>query len=112
MAEQRTYTVPLRSGFSRTERYRRAKRAVLTLRGFLAKHMKSEEVKLTRPLNEYLWARGIRKPPARVTVVCEKDENGVVHATLEGLPLPSDASASEKAAEKPSKKAQAQEQSE
>jgi large subunit ribosomal protein L31e len=90
MVEKRSYTVPLRRGFQKTERHQRAKKAVSVLRAFLKRHMKTDEVKLGRKLNESLWARGIRKPPARVKIVVEKNDEGVAWAELEGSKLPSE----------------------
>lgn len=49
--------------------------------------MKTEEVKLHAELNEKLWENGIKNPPAKIVVVCEKNDEGVVHANLEGFSL-------------------------
>lgn len=107
MAEKRTYTVPLRRKFQRTERHQRAKKAVTELRIFLKKHMKSETVKIGPALNRYLWSHGIRKPPSRVEIVTEKNDEGVVYAELSGTPLPSEALAepTEETKKAPAKKA-------
>ena len=44
--------------------------------------MKSSEIKIDTDLNEELWKRGITKPPRRITVRMEKDEDGVVTISL------------------------------
>jgi hypothetical protein len=44
--------------------------------------MKSSEIKIDTELNEALWKRGITKPPRRITVKMEKDEDGVVTISL------------------------------
>ncbi|MGM5481116.1 MAG: 50S ribosomal protein L31e [Nanobdellota archaeon] len=80
----RTYTIPLRKRFVDVPRYKRAKRAVKTVRAFLERHMKSDDVKIGPKLNEKLWVHGIKNPPARVTVTATKDKDGVVKAELEG----------------------------
>lgn len=87
MADERTYTVPLRHGFSKTPRYRRTKRAVATLREFLMRHMKVEEenVRIGAQLNEFLWENGIKNPPPRVTITVSKDAEGIVRAELQGV---------------------------
>ena len=90
MAEKRTYTIPLRSEFRETERYNKTKRATKGVRKFLQKHMKSEEVKIGSALNLHLWSRGGQNPPSKVTVVVEKNAEGVVYADLEGVELPTD----------------------
>ena len=52
------------------------------LREFAEKHMKSSEIKITTELNEEIWKRGITKPPRRITVKMEKDEDGIVTISL------------------------------
>jgi large subunit ribosomal protein L31e len=52
------------------------------LREFAEKHMKSSEIKIDMELNEEIWKRGITKPPRRITVKMEKDEDGVVTISL------------------------------
>ena len=87
---RREYVVPLRRGYANTERHQRSKKAVTTLRGFLEQHMKAENIKIGKHLNEHLWSCGGRKPPAKVKIICEKDEEGVVYAELQGHKLPSE----------------------
>ncbi len=80
----RTYTIPLRKRFVDVPRYKRAKRAVKTVREFLERHMKSEDVRIGPKLNEKLWVHGIKNPPARVKVTAFRNAEGVVRAELEG----------------------------
>ncbi len=82
---ERTYTVPLRKEFQKAPIYKRTKKAVAALRQFLQRHMKSEDIKLGKELNEALWQRGIRHPPHKVKVTAVKDEKGVVRAELFGV---------------------------
>ena len=78
---ERVYTVPLSRAWI-TARHRRTRRAVNILREFAEHHMKSSEIKIDTELNEVLWKRGITKPPRRITVKMEKDEDGVVTISL------------------------------
>ncbi len=78
---ERVYTVPLSRAWI-TARHRRTRRAVNMLREFAEKHMKTSEIKITTELNEEIWKRGITKPPRRITVKMEKDEDGVVTISL------------------------------
>ena len=78
---ERVYTVPLSRAWI-TARHQRTKRAVRMLREFAEHHMKSSEIKIDTELNEELWKRGITKPPRRITVKMEKDEDGVVTISL------------------------------
>jgi len=84
---ERTYNVPLRKGFQKVPHYRRAKKAVKTLKEFIKQHMKAdslEAVKVQKELNEHLWKHGIRKPPHHVKVTAKKEE-GKVLVNLEGV---------------------------
>jgi len=81
---KRTYVIPLRRGFFNTPRYKRTNKAVTVLKNFLVKHMKTEDVKLGKHLNEFLWKNGIKNPPAKVKVEVTKDKEGRVRAELVG----------------------------
>lgn len=87
MAVERTYVVPLRRGFLKSPRYKRAKKAVNTLREFLVRHMKSEDVRILSELNVAIWGHGIKNPPSRVKINVKKDDKGVVVAQLFGVPF-------------------------
>jgi len=85
---ERTYTVPLRSGWLKAPKYRRAKKAINTLREFLVRHMKSEDVRILPDLNRAVWTNGIKRPPPRIKITAVKDDKGVVKAQLFGKPMP------------------------
>ena len=82
---ERQYNVPLRKGFRNTPKYKKAKKAVATLKLFLNRHMKSDNVLIGKHLNEKIWERGIKNPPHHVRVTAVKDKEGVVKAELEGF---------------------------
>ncbi len=85
MAEdlERVYVVPLRNARLAPETSR-AKRAVNEVRIFIARHMKTDQEKvwLDNPVNEEIWARGIRKPPSRIRVKAIRFDDGVVEVSL------------------------------
>ncbi len=83
---ERTYNVPLRREFTKVPKYKRSKKALLGLKTFLVKHMKSEDVRIGKYANEYIWRHGIRNPPHHIKVVAIKDDKGVVRAELFGAP--------------------------
>ncbi len=87
MALERTYIIPLRRGWLKAPRYRRAKKAINTIKEFLVRHMKSEDVRLMPELNLEVWKHGMRNPPSRVKVNVVKDDKGVVKAQLFGSPM-------------------------
>ena len=84
MATERTYIIPLRKQVNKSPRYKRAKKAVNTVKIFLAKHMKSDDIKIGTVLNELLWERGIKNPPSKIKVTVIKDDKGVAKAELFG----------------------------
>ncbi|MBD3304315.1 50S ribosomal protein L31 [Candidatus Woesearchaeota archaeon] len=81
---ERTYTIPLRKEWLKAPRYRRAKKAATAIKEFLIKHMKSEDVRLGKHLNEELWKHGIKNPPGKIKVNVQKDEKEVVRAEIFG----------------------------
>ncbi len=81
---ERTYNIPLRKEFLKVPKWKRTKKAVAAAKEFLQKHMKSEDVKLGKHLNEELWKHGIKNPPHHIKVTVQKDSKGVVKAELFG----------------------------
>ncbi len=62
------YTVPFFPKLNKTPRYKRTPRAIRLLKEFIVKHTKADIVVIDNELNEYLWQRGIQKPPRKVKV--------------------------------------------
>ncbi|MFZ1127424.1 50S ribosomal protein L31e [Methanoregula sp.] len=84
MAEQmqeHVYIIPLRDA-RRMPRWKRANGAIKDIRKYLAKHMKTEDVKLDKTINEKVWSRGSEKPPSKIRVRAMKMEDGQVQAEL------------------------------
>ncbi len=80
--ESKEYTVPLRRKFQKTPRYKRVPKAVKALKRFIARHMKIRDsdlrkIKIDKYLNEELWFRGIKKPPAKIKVKVKKQGDNV-----------------------------------
>jgi len=78
---ERLYTIPLRITL-KVPRWRRAARAVRFVRAFIARHMKSENVKIDPKVSEFIWSRGAKKPPRRVKVKAIKYKDGIVKVEL------------------------------
>lgn len=77
----RVYTVPLGVVFEAPP-YRRAKVAIRVIKDFTTRHMKASSIKINVEVNELIWARGIRKPPRRIRLEMERDEDGLVSVGL------------------------------
>ncbi|WP_054849417.1 50S ribosomal protein L31e [Vulcanisaeta sp. JCM 14467] len=80
---ERVYVINLR----RTREVSRTKRspyAVRLIRRFVARHMRvePEKVRIDNSVNEYVWSRGIEKPPRRIEVKVTKYGDGTVKVTL------------------------------
>jgi large subunit ribosomal protein L31e len=77
IVEERICTIPFRKVWA-TPMGKRTPRASRVLRAFVKRHMKAENVEISNEVNEELWARGIRKPPRKITVRLVKDKEGRV----------------------------------
>ena len=80
---EREYIIPLRCEWKKAPRYKRAKKAIRAIREFLVRHMKIRDrdlnkIRIDKYLNEEVWFRGIKKPPAKIKVkaIKEKDKDG------------------------------------
>jgi len=76
--EGKEYIVPLRRKFLKTPRHKRVPKAIKALKKFVARHMKIRDgdlkkIKLDKSLNEEMWFRGIKKPPAKIKIKVKKD---------------------------------------
>jgi len=78
------YTIPLKRVYW-GRRSNRAARVAKLVRRFIARHfgVEPEDVVIHPAVNEYIWSRGIEKPPRRITVKAVKDpETGIVKVLL------------------------------
>ncbi len=81
--EEHVYAIPLRDT-KKSPRWRRSKRAISEIRGYLARHLNADPnmVKIDSSINERIWGRGSSNPPSRIIVRAMKFEDGVVEAEL------------------------------
>jgi len=75
---EREYTIPLREKVMKVPRYKRAKKAIRTMKEFLAKHMQIRDrdlnkIRLDKYLNQMIWSRGIQSPPHKIKVKAIKE---------------------------------------
>lgn len=91
MILERQYVVPLRHGWLKVARFKRANRAVTELKKFIAKHMKIydrdlRKIKIDVILNNEIRFRGMAKPPAKILVNAKKFDNDIVIVELVNIP--------------------------
>lgn len=75
---EREYTIPLREKVMKVPGYKRAKKAIRTIREFLVKHMRVRDrdlnkIKVDKFLNQEIWRRGIKNPPHKIKVKVTKE---------------------------------------
>ena len=84
MVTERTYIVPLRRHWVIVPKYKRAKKAGSALQAFITRHMKSDNIRIGKHLNEAIWARGMKSPPHKIKITVVKEDDGLVKAELFG----------------------------
>ena len=89
MAKNKTeqnYVIPLRREFQKAPRYKKAPKAMRAVREFISKHMKSDNVKIGKHLNEKVWKHGIKNPPSKIEVTAKKEKDYVT-VELTNIPI-------------------------
>ena len=101
LMQERLYTIPLRK-LHKVSRSRRAPVAMRMVEDFITRHMKPErdgevlrtstdarkgsgedkQLFIDPPVNQFIWSRGIEKPPSKVRVRALKFEDGSVIVPL------------------------------
>jgi large subunit ribosomal protein L31e len=87
---EREYVIPLRRFWMNVPEYKRAAKAVKTVKEFIARHMKVQDrnldnVKVDTYLNSEIWFRSAGKPPAKIKVKVVK-EGEIVSVHLAEIP--------------------------
>lgn len=93
IVEERIYTIPLKRAWLVPSK-KRASKAIRLIKSFIQRHMKVglrseageeeffEEEKariiVSNELNEYIWRRGVERPPRKVRIRAVKDKDGNV----------------------------------
>ena len=75
--DERIYIVPLAKA-RKGPRNKRTNKAVRYLREYITRHFKPESLVITQEVNEYIWSRGIQKPPRKLKVRATKNIDGLV----------------------------------
>ena len=81
---ERIYYIPLRRETLKVPPFKKTNKAVKTVREFISKHMKSDNVAIGKYLNLNIWNHGAKNPPHHVKVNAVKDDKGKVFVELVG----------------------------
>lgn len=81
---ERTYTIPFYPKLNSIPRTKRTPRAMRLIHEFIARHMKSDDILIDPAVNEFIWSRGIKKPPRKISVRALKSDDDVVEVYLVG----------------------------
>lgn len=83
---ERKYIIPLRKQFSKVQKYKRGYKAIKSVREFLMQHMKVDDVRIGKELNQEILKHGHENPPSKVEVraikIEEKDNKPYVKVNL------------------------------
>ena len=109
---ERVYTIPLRRETLKVPPFRKANKAAKTVREFISKHMKSENVSIGKYLNLRIWQHGAKNPPHHVKVNAVKDDKGKVFVELVDAPKEAKIEVKKKEIKKEEKEAKAEEKPE
>ncbi len=86
---ERNYIIPLRKELLKVPTYRRAKKAINTIRSFLTRHMKVDDVRIGDYLNREIHSRGRKHPPSKVSVKAIKiEEKDNVYVRVDSINAP------------------------
>ncbi len=67
-AIENIYTIPFYPRLNKTAPYKRTPRAIRLLKEYIFRHTKADFIVITNELNEFMWKRGIQKPPRKIKV--------------------------------------------
>jgi len=79
--DERIFTIPLDKAWISPSK-KRTPRQLRILRNFIKKNMRSEEVLISKDVNEKLWSRGIEGRFRKIRVKALKDKEDVVTVHL------------------------------
>ena len=83
---ERVYVIPLRRETLKVPPFKKANKAAKSVRQFISKHMKSDNVSIGKYLNLKIWEHGAKNPPHKVKVNAVKDDKGKVFVELVDAP--------------------------
>ncbi|MEM5772969.1 MAG: 50S ribosomal protein L31e [Candidatus Aenigmatarchaeota archaeon] len=77
MAEEKFLTLNLRKELTKARRVKKANKVAALVREKVQKMFKGLEVKIDKSVNEEIWKRGAKNPPAKLKLKLVKEEKSV-----------------------------------
>lgn len=81
MADEKILTINLRKELQKIPKWQRSKKSAKILKQILEKQVKGD-IKLSRDVNEKIWSRSSKKPPAKLRVRAIELENKTFRVEL------------------------------
>ena len=83
---ERSYVIPLRRETLKVPPFKKANKAIRTVKQFISRHMKSDNVVVGKYLNLDVWKHGAKNPPHKVKVTAQKTTKGGDLSSWPALP--------------------------
>ena len=107
---ERVYVIPLRRETLKVPNFKKANKAMRTVKEFISRHMKTKDVFVGKYLNLKIWSHGAKNPPGKIKVNAAKDDKGKVVVELFGAPKEKPKAEEKKSVKKEGKAAETPEQ--
>lgn len=82
MVEEKVITLNLKKELVKAKKWRRSNALVRILKDSLKRHVKKENIKIDKKLNEKIWSKSIENPQAKFRIKITKVDEKTVKAEL------------------------------
>jgi len=73
MVEEKFITLNLRKLIVKKQKWRRSEAAIFVLKRLLERRLKTDKIKISSTLNNFIWRRGAKNPETKIKVRVVKD---------------------------------------
>ena len=79
--EERVYTIPFRHAWIAPIK-NRSPRVIMILKSFMKKQMKTDNLVISREVNDYIWKKGIKGAPRKIRIRAIRNKDGITTVYL------------------------------
>ena len=79
---EKIITINLRKGLKKSPRWNRARKATANLRKLLHRHVKAENIKIDKKVNEIIWRKSIERPAHKLRLKVTKTDSKTAKVEL------------------------------